>query len=107
MVSDNTTSCPYCHEVLAYYGRVKRIVKTEYGKTEWVYISRMVCTNCKTWHRMIPGYILPFKHYRASIINGFISGEYSNMDLQFEDYPSESTVRRWIQNSTDFDMTNS
>ena len=98
MVSDKATNCPNCGEILTYYGRVKRKIRIEYGETDWIYISRMVCPYCKTWHRQIPGYILPYKHYRKDIIEGFRTGEKSSDELYFEDYPSEATIRRWLMN---------
>lgn len=95
MVSDKTTICPICGGRLYYYGSVKRIVKCAGGTRSQVYISRLHCGMCGKEHRALPDCLLPYKHYRADIIRGFRAGGYSTDELIFENYPSESTVRRW------------
>lgn len=95
MVSDKATTCPLCGGRLYYYSTVKRIVKHGSGVKSQVYISRLHCEKCGKEHRALPSCVLPYKHYDATIILGFKTGAYSTNDLDFEDYPSESTVRRW------------
>ena len=95
MVSDHTTSCPLCGGSLYFYGTVKRILRKEEGRISRVYIRRLVCRCCGKEHRALPSCVLPYKHYDASIIHGFVSGLYSLDDLAFENFPSEATVRRW------------
>ena len=95
MVSDDVTDCPNCGGRLYFYRTVKRRVKTEYGKATYVYISGMRCAVCQKEHRALPACVIPYKHYHADIVQGFATGLYSSDDLRFEDYPSESTIRRW------------
>jgi transcription elongation factor Elf1 len=95
MVSDNVTICPICGGRLYYYSTTKRIIKYGGGIKSQVYISRLHCKTCGREHRALPSYILPYKHYDADIIRGFRLGKYSTDEIAFENYPSESTVRRW------------
>ena len=60
--------CPVCDIGLEYYDKVKRILKTADGNTEWVTVSRFRCTNCGHIHRALPKDIVPYKHYRREII---------------------------------------
>jgi len=55
----------------------------------------MICTGCGALHNELPSELLPYKHYEAEIIQGFIFEQYSSCDLEFEDYPSETTIKRW------------
>ena len=95
MIYEHTTVCPKCGGTLRYYNKARRIVRTGNGVTHWITIKRMICCSCGSTHRELPGYLLPYKHYTAVIFYGFISGELSPFDLEYEDYPSETTVKRW------------
>lgn len=44
---------------------------------------------------MLPPYLDPFKQYDNRIIKGFMEGQLSFFDTEYEDYPSESTIRYW------------
>lgn len=61
-------------------------------------IERRICTNreCGKTHRILPGNkVLPYKHYDADTIEGVIDGLVNEDNLSLEDYPCESTLRRW------------
>lgn len=88
--------CRMCGSSTRYYDTVKRSIKEEYGKTRRVLVERRECTQCGSIRRLTPEYILPYKHYRKDIVQGFQNGELSVNLLEFEDYPSESTVRLWM-----------
>lgn len=91
--------CKDCGASTSYYDTVKRLVKEEYGKRRKILIERRVCKKCGSIHRLMPEYILPYKHYRKDIIRGFQNGVLSVTSLEYEDYPSESTVRLWLSKS--------
>ncbi len=95
MVFSNERLCPNCGEELYYYDTVKRIVKTKNGIKNRLYIKRMVCHNCKTYHRELPRTILPYKQYESEIIYGVIDGLITSETLGYEDYPCEQTMLRW------------
>lgn len=96
MVNCNESNCPNCSGELKYYGKVRRIVRTKCGKVRWIEIRRLCCISCGSMHRELPDYLLPHKHYEFEIINGVISGMITPYDLEYEDYPCEMTVKRWI-----------
>lgn len=95
MVKEGDTVCPYCGGALRYYDTVKRFVRTTYGRSYWIDMDRYICTSCMTTHRVIPDTLYPYKHYERRIIDGFIEGQLSFFDLEFEDYPADVTVERW------------
>lgn len=99
MIKMGQKFCPECGGILKYHDRVKRIVRTRFGISYTIEISRKICTRCGRKHRELPNELLPYKHYEAEIINGFISGTHSSYDIEFEDYPCESTIKYWIRSN--------
>lgn len=97
MVTIDISVCPDCGGNLRYYDSVKRIVRTRYGKTNFIKVRRLKCDVCKKVHRELPDYILPFKHYEADIIFGVVEGLISPDVLGFEDYPCQSTINEWLR----------
>ncbi|MCM1363452.1 MAG: DUF6431 domain-containing protein [Faecalibacterium sp.] len=95
MVSAGELKCPICGGKLKYYGKVKRILRSQYGKVERIHIRRMVCAVCGTEHRELPKNLLPYKHYDSNIIKGFVNGSITSFDLEYEDYPCETTIKEW------------
>lgn len=95
MVSLNEHICPACGGELRYYDTIRRMIKKEGGLKAWVLLPRAVCQKCGRIHRELPEDILPYKHYTKTIIDGFLTGDFSTLDLEFEDYPSEGTVANW------------
>ena len=95
MVAEDESFCPGCGGELKYYGKVSRIVRTKGGIVRWIKIRRLLCDGCGATHRELPGYLLPYKHYEAEIIKGFLSGEITSFEIEYEDYPCETTIKQW------------
>lgn len=91
----NVKVCSNCGGELVKRGFVRRIQKNEYGETTFIKIPRYSCKQCGKWHRFIPDNVEPYKHYRKDILDGFKKHTLSNEDWEFEDYPSETTIKRW------------
>ena len=106
MLKPTTRICPYCGGRLIKYGHVKRIVRSKNGARRWIKLQRVCCVKCLHIHRVLPSFIFPFKHYTAQIIKGFVDGTFSSLDLYFEDYPCESTIRYWKKHQPTFAQTN-
>lgn len=87
--------CPRCSGRLSYFDKPSRIVRGRYGKVRYEKIRRLICVKCGSVHRELPLYLLPYKHYERQIIEGFVCQQLSIFDLEFEDYPCESTIRTW------------
>ena len=97
MVSDGAFLCPKCGGQLKHYDSVRRIVRAKGGEIKWTRIRRLLCSKCGANHRELPAYLLPYKQYEADIIKAVVRGEISQYDLDYEDYPCEMTMRRWLK----------
>ncbi len=76
---------------------MKRVNKAIGGKKSWLLIERRKCTNesCRKTHRLLPDKAIPYKHYDSGVIEDVIEGTIDEDALSEEDYPSESTLKRW------------
>lgn len=100
--------CPVCKEGnLVFQDYCSRIVRHAGGKREKIRIPRYRCSNprCRKIHRMIPDFLVPFKHYTEEVISKAVN---DRLDLcTTDDAPSPVTIlrwKRWIRlNSTDID----
>lgn len=96
MVKADQDRCPCCGGKLKHHDRVKRIVRTDNGRSYWIFVNRKLCTKCGKKHRALPDILMPYKQYESRIVIGFITGELTSEDLRYEDYPCESTIRLWL-----------
>lgn len=94
-MEDETKKCPYCGGLSKFHHYVGRTVRSEYGKKERIRIKELKCKSCGKMFRDLPSYLKPNKQFRGDIIDGFISNELSIEDLEYEDFPSEQTIKRW------------
>lgn len=100
--------CPVCREgSLIFRDYCKRTVRHEGGEAEDFAIPRHQCNNprCRKVHRMLPDFMVPFKHYTEDVISDAVN---DRLDLCMTgDAPSPSTVMRWKRwiglNSADID----
>ena len=73
----------------------KRIVRHDDGERETFHIPRHKCSNprCGKLHRMLPDFMVPFKHYTEDVISDCVNN--SSEQSQICDGPSTSTIDRW------------
>lgn len=71
--------------------------KKEGGTKEQLMIRRFRCQNCHAYHNELPDCLVPYKHYEAEVIAGVLDEVILPDDLDSEDYPSFSTMLRWLQ----------
>lgn len=95
MIRCGETLCPKCGGQLAGYDHVKRTLRIGNGEKQLMTVKRFKCKRCGAMHTELPSDILPYKQYRADIIQGFQDGDLSTSELAYEDYPCDLTVRRW------------
>ena len=95
--SVTTHMCPICRASLSYRDSRIRIRKKEGGVKERLMIRRFYCKNCHTYHNELPDCLVPYKHYEAEVVSGVVDGIVRPDDLDSEDYPSGSTIKRWKQ----------
>ena len=100
--------CPVCKKgLLVFRDYCKRIRKLEGGDIEWVSIPRHQCSNpsCRKIHRMLPDFLVPFKHYEEPVVVDAIDDRLKPETS--DDRPSTKTVNRWkhwlMVNSTNID----
>lgn len=62
------------------------------GKKIFIKIPRYSCKNCGKWHRFMPDYMVPYKHYRKDILEKCLQ---DTDELPYEDYPADITKYRW------------
>ena len=91
-----THTCLECGAVLKHYDFVSRSVRTQNRNSNIVKIERFKCPVCKHIHRVLPDDLYPYKQYSAEIINGVLDGSITSDTLEYEDYPCEATMHRWL-----------
>ena len=99
MVYEGEVCCPVCGGILKPYDHVMRGIRMEAGTKEHMYIRRLKCRQCGRIHRELPGRLLPYIQYDRSIVMGVINGLITTDDLNYEDYPCEMTMVRWLMRS--------
>lgn len=85
--------CKYCGNEMRYRSTQKRFVKFPSGKKIQIDIEVVTC--CGHYKRILPEYLLPYKHYTKDVIEKVRNGKISSDDLEYEDYPCEMTMKRW------------
>jgi len=86
--------CERCFEPLAVHSSYWRGIK-ETGAH--IRIKMVWCGKCKTWHAVLPDFLLPDKHYSGNEIEGVIIDGATTPINQIDTKASESTVRRWLK----------
>ena len=93
--------------VLIFRDYCKRTVRHDDGEAETFFIPRHKCSDpsCGKIHRMLPDFMVPFKHYAEDVISDSIND--SAEQSQVCDGPSAATIDRWKRwtalNATDID----
>lgn len=87
--------CPECGGGLAHRDNRYRISKDYHGRKRWLRIRRLKCSNCSRLHNELPDSLTPYKHYKTEIIENVLDAVSTPQDETTEDYPCESTMKRW------------
>ena len=95
--SENSHLYPVCQGMLRYRDSRPRIRKKEGGTGESLMIRRFRCQNCHSYHNELPDCLVPYKHYETEVIADVLDEVILPEDLDSEDYPSFSTMVRWLQ----------
>lgn len=82
--------CPSCGAPLCCHDHRERHVLLKSGIHVTLLVPRCRCLQCRRLHTLLPDFVVPYKHYEASVIQGVVDGK----DLSA--CPAEdSTLRRW------------
>ena len=57
-------------------------------------IRRLKCRNCGAYHRELPDFLAPYKHYETEVISGVLDEVVSADDME-DNCPCDSTVASW------------
>lgn len=94
VVADEKLRCPDCGGSVVYRDYVRRKVRSMYELNEWIMLPRVKCGGCGKLHRVVPGFLLPYKQYEKSVIEGVRDGELNEYSPGLENLP-EITFKRW------------
>lgn len=97
MVVNNSAICPVCGNEMKHYDTVERVARGKYGRKYKVSVRRFCCHSCGAVRRATPKQLYSRKQYEAAIIDGFLSGELDISMIEFEDYPTEQTIKNWMR----------
>lgn len=89
ITSKDVLCCPLCGGPMSGYDTRRRHVVDGAGNTYWLLLQRLRCSSCNKLHVIAPAFIVPRKHYEASVIADVKAGR---VDLCPAD---NSTIRRW------------
>lgn len=91
MIIDEDVLCPVTHQPMVRISTVKRIVK-EPDHTYYIWIPVYYSEQTNRYHRVLPDFLLPYKHYTAVTVQTAMT---DGVDLDYYSYPSDSTRYRW------------
>lgn len=94
VVADEELRCPDCGGPVVYRDYVRRKVRSMYELSECILLPRVKCADCGKLHRVVPGFLLPYKQYEKSVIEGVRDGELNEYSPGLENLPG-ITFKRW------------
>jgi len=98
--------CPLCGGSLKFHGSYQRHFIDELSKRHNGWVAQSHCALCKIYPALLPDFLMPYKHFKAQVIEEAIleaeekeerrEGEDSE-ELDLSDCPADdATIRRWI-----------
>lgn len=100
MIRTGEVVCPKCGGALKYYDTVARGIRGEYGIKTYISVRRLRCGSCMSVHRELPEIVEPYVRYESRIIFGLMLGTLKKTAVEFVDYPSRCTFKRWFARFT-------
>jgi len=91
IITAEAVRCPYDGGELVYRDSVFRNVKNLSSENARFLLRRLRCLICNKTNRELPDIILPYKHYRADVIQAVLDGSEEAADC----HADNSTIRRW------------
>ena len=93
--TDNLTICPQCGGKVHGHGARPRQATTN-GVKNWCQVQRFLCPRCKKTFTRLPYFLVPFKHYVASEIEGALRHIFNGGKIsKAPSGAAESTLWRW------------
>jgi len=90
--------CSLCHGGLKYHGSYRRYLLDEDSNREQGWAAQVHCVTCNVYPALIPDFIMPYKHYKAEVVEKVIAahGKGENVERLDGCAADISTMRRWI-----------
>ena len=90
--------CSLCHGGLKYHGSYRRYLLDEDSNREQGWVAQVHCVTCNVYPALIPDFIMPYKHYKAEVVEKVIAahGKGENVERLDGCAADISTMRRWI-----------
>lgn len=91
--------CALCGGRLKYHGCYSRGVLDEDGDRENGWIVQCRCDACRVYPALIPSFVMPYKQYKASVIESVIAATESGVLVERIDGCAAdfSTMRYWVR----------
>ena len=98
LASRGVILCSLCHGGLKYHGSYRRYLLDEESNREQGWAAQVHCVACNVYPALIPDFIMPYKHYRAEVVEKVIAahGNGENLERLGGCAADISTMRRWI-----------
>ena len=85
-----------CGGNLHKHGKRKRHV-IERGEKVWYFVQRLRCYACRKVFTLLPGNMMPYKHYAAPEIEQVLKKQENPEELPHNCKAKESTLRSWLR----------
>jgi hypothetical protein len=98
LVRRGVVLCALCKGFLTVHGIYRRHIRDEEGGREQGWIVQCHCAICKVYPALIPDFIMPYKHYRADVIEQVIAEVETGHNIEsLGGFAADvSTMRRWV-----------
>ena len=99
LTSRGVVSCTICMGLFTVHRVYQRCLKDRDSSKEQGWIAQLCCNVCNKYPALIPDFIMPYKHYKAEVIESVIS-EYengNNVEYLIGYTADVSTMRRWVR----------
>ena len=90
IISKEVHSCPKCGEHLTTKDYRERQGWEKYGEKLHYLLRRLQCKECGAIHIELPYFLLPYKRYKAEVIESVLNGE------DWDCVASVRTKKRWL-----------
>lgn len=96
-MSDEPQTCPCCGGKLKKVRLRERRYRDEDGEQHTILIMQYRCISCRKYHIGLPGFLIPYKHYEAKVIQAVVDNEKDDEGNLKRGYIaiSEITIARW------------
>jgi len=99
LISRGVVLCALCKGFFAFHGSYHRGLKDRDSSEEQGWVAQLRCDICKEYPALIPDFIMPYKHYKAEVIETVINEYENGHNVEYlVGYTADvSTMRRWIR----------